>query len=416
MAQWIGEGLTAARRRPVPKNGGARRLTVAQYRNTLRELLLLDDDLSDILPPDAVSRDGFVNNHETLALSPLMLETYFEIAERALQRCIVDPRTKPVIQNFRVELGAAINMEPCPDPLILGADSLLLNNNDFLVTQTTPNKPFEFTPFQMRTKYRFIEGYRGNDTVRGWREFDSIYHAVFACMRGAHGYPKGAAYSTIPEGLLLRPAIPSAELFGVESTYGPKANFKISLRELPNHGRFRVTVVASKYDDGLLLDPRDKPCSESSEAIAWNVTGESGSVMIPADGIYQCDVYHTSADNRRPELTLALGSRSFVGTLRQPAFLAVRLSAGELRVDCGSNGSAIDRIVLTRLTDDHDVAKRFASFERRVPKLGVHLGLRRDCGSTLNRVGHIQEVSSTAPQSFVFEGRDSQFPSPDVEK
>ncbi len=32
----------------------------------------------------------------------------------------------------------------------------------------------------MPTKYRFIEGYQGNGTVRGWRDFDSIYHAVFA--------------------------------------------------------------------------------------------------------------------------------------------------------------------------------------------------------------------------------------------
>src|SRR5574340_163669 len=73
-------------------------------------------------------------------------------------------------------------------------------------------------------------------------------------MRGAEGYPKGLAYQTVPEGLLLRPAIPSDELFQVDSTYGPKANFKISLRELPDRGRFRVTVKAAKYDDGLLLD------------------------------------------------------------------------------------------------------------------------------------------------------------------
>jgi hypothetical protein len=79
----------------------------------------------------------------------------------------------------------------------------------------------------MQTKYRFIEGYAGNHKVRGWREFDSIYHAVFACMRGKRGYPKGDAYSTVPQGLLLRPAIPSDEIFGSDG-YG-KANFKISL-------------------------------------------------------------------------------------------------------------------------------------------------------------------------------------------
>ena len=89
----------------------------------------------------------------------------------------------------------------------------------------------------MRTKYEFIEGYVGNDTVRGWRKYDSIYHSVFACMRGTPGYPKGQAYQVVPEGLLLRPAIPSPEIFGQSNTYGPMANFKISLRELPEQGQ-----------------------------------------------------------------------------------------------------------------------------------------------------------------------------------
>ena len=79
-----------------------------------------------------------------------------------------------------------------------------------------------------------------------------------ACA-ATRGYPKGNAYSTVPQGLLLRPAIPTDEIFGGDSTYGPKANFKISLRELPDHGRFRVTVTAAKYNDGLLLDPGIRP-------------------------------------------------------------------------------------------------------------------------------------------------------------
>ena len=86
MVEWINQALEAARSRPMPKNGGVRRLTVAQYRNTLRELLLLEEDLTDVLPPDAVSRDGFLNNKETLQLSPLLLEAYFEIAEKALKQ------------------------------------------------------------------------------------------------------------------------------------------------------------------------------------------------------------------------------------------------------------------------------------------------------------------------------------------
>src|SRR5512134_1913754 len=43
MVQWITRALEVARSRPTPKNGLVRRLTVSQYRNTLRELLMLDD-------------------------------------------------------------------------------------------------------------------------------------------------------------------------------------------------------------------------------------------------------------------------------------------------------------------------------------------------------------------------------------
>src|SRR5262249_346066 len=150
---------------------------------------------------------------------------------------------------------------PLTEKLLLGADNMLLENPDFTVTQVTPVKPFAFEPLLMRTNYRFIEGYRGNDTVRGWREFDSIYHAVFADIRGSRGYPKGNPYDMVPQGLLLRPAIPNDELFDAEGTYGPKANFKLSVRELPDAGRFRVTVTAVKYNDALLLDSGAPPQS-----------------------------------------------------------------------------------------------------------------------------------------------------------
>jgi len=636
MVEWIEQALNVARSRPRPKNGLVRRLTVAQYRNTLRELLQLEDDLTDALPPDAVSRDGFLNNKETLQLSPLSLEAYFEIAEQALDRCLVDVNSKPTIQNFRVDLGASINPQPCPDDLILGADSLLLDNKDVLVTQLTADKPFAFEPFRMRTKYRFIEGYAGNDTVRGWREYDSIYHAVFACMRGTGGYPKGNAYSTVPQGLLLRPAIPADN-----STYGPQANFKISLRELPDDGRFRVTVTAAKYDDGLLLDPGTPPQSpDQPQAVICRDPQTPHNVVIQQPGIYQVDVHtarretpapdasrladvligawpmdgNATSNPDRPELTgrllgsarfvrspfgqavsldgdsvviphhealnvgggdftvaawinprhlqqaglvclgkqnwthgwyldmpdnhgvlrietfgpdnqsngsvtsrrgeirnnawqhvaavvrrgerqtrlyvngyvvakgtigpanldnprvdlhlgriqdaqpfrgqlddvrlyrraldeteiqalvapgkrfvppadkpqdvtLALGERQFSGTLRQPALLAVRLPAGKLVVNAQHTGSTeLDRIVFTPLAAEHEIARRFETFERRSPRLSVHLGLRRDCGSTLAQVATAQTVSAGELSRFAFTGAIQDFPSPDVEK
>ncbi len=631
---WIDRNLELARLRPAPKNGLVRRLTVSQYRNTLRELLLIDDDLTRILPPDAVSKDGFLNNKDTLQLSPLLTESYFEIAEEALNRAIVDPKTAPSIQNFRVDLGARVNPAPISDRLVLGAGSQLLKNEDVLVTQLTPQKPFRYQPFFMRTKYRFIEGYQGNDTVRGWRDFDSIYHAIFADMRGSGGYPKGEAYSTVPQGLLLRPAIPNDEQFEGDGTYGPKANFKISLRELPDHGRFRVTVTAAKYNDGLLLDRGGTPRPSSADAIVWREPKTPGNVTIPAPGIYQVDLYadlngdppspetsrladglalHLTLDGdraepaelqanakrvpspfgnavsltagadavfvnpsdtlglgtsdftvaawirpgesrrgpivamggalgapgwllsiegrgvlrlqtigfdvpttvvssgpdaikagdwqhvaavgnratketrlyvngylvgrgtigsgsvdlptaslmlgrtpagqpyrgeldevriyhralehrevqglvepgkqfvkappRRPEtITLSLGDRQFVGTVN-PAFLTLRLEAGPLPIAAQINGfGVLDHVVFTPLADSDPAAKAFLAFEKRVPRLGVHLGFRRDCGSTFGRVGTPQTVSSTNLASYVFEDAIRNFPAPEVEK
>ncbi len=637
MGDWITQALDAAWSRPAPKNGMVRRLTVAQYRNTLRELLRLEDDLTESLPPDAVSSDGFVNNKDTLQLSPLLLEAYFDVAADALNRAIVDPKSKPTIQNFRVDLGASINPQPFPEQLVLGANSLLLDNKDFVVTQPRPAKPFAFDPFAMRTKYRFIEGYQGNDTVRGWREYDSIYHAVFACMRGTNGYPKGSAYSTVPQGLLLRPAIPNDELFEAEGTYGPKANFKISVRELPDNGRFRVTVVAAKYNDGLLLDPGSPAAAAGSGAVICRDPKTPQKVSVAKPGIYQVDVYaaprkdtpvapdssrlsdglagswpldgttpgslegnarfvespfakaisldgdgdavvvprddsmnvgegdftvaawihprqlrrsgivglgpygwahgwyldmpdnkgvlriettgpdnlsnggvssppgvlrpdawqHVAAVIRRgknesrlyvngypvakgeigpanldnpkmnlhlgripaahqfqgeldevrlyrralgeaeiqallqpgrqfvqappPEkpqdVTLTLGDRQFSGKLEQPAFVVVRLAAGALPIQTQYAGvTGLDRVVLTPVAADTEAARRFQAFEKRSPRVGVHLGLRRDCGSTLAPVGAPQTVSSTKLTRFVFEGAIRNFSSPEVEK
>ncbi|HWA99932.1 MAG TPA: LamG-like jellyroll fold domain-containing protein, partial [Pirellulales bacterium] len=306
MIGWIDTALNVARVRPRPKNGLVRRLTVAQYRNTLRDLLKIDDDLTEILPPDAVSRDGFLNNSQTLQLSPLLLEAYFQIADEALNRAIVDPSKKPSIQNFRMEFGSAINPEPCRDRLVLGALSVLLKNDDFVVTQPVPEKPFPFEPMRMRTKWRFIEGYIGNGTIREWRDFDSIYHAVFACMRGSVGYSKGEPFSISREGLLLRPAVPTDTY-----TYGPSANFKIALREFPNHGQFRVTVTAAKYDDGLLLEPGNKPKrKDAPRAVVWNNPKGPRSLLINEPGIYQVDV-HT----RLVELAKADASRLGEGLL-----------------------------------------------------------------------------------------------------
>ena len=433
LSEWITASVATARARDTKKNGSVRRLTVSQYRNTLKTLLGLQEDLTDSLPPDGISREGFTNQSHTMVLSPLQVESYFDIAQRALDLCIVDENTPPVIQNFRMDLGTSINAQPCPDNLVLGANSELLKNADVLVTELKPAKPFAFQPFSMRTSYDFIEGYVGNDTIRQWKKFESIYHSVFACVRGTPGYPKGQAHQVVPEGLLLRPAIPSPEIFGQSNTYGPMANFKISLRELPDQGNFRVTVRAARYADALLLNagsPVQVPVDGTSVSADLSTSPQT-TVTIPEPGIYQLDVYCVPGA-AAGEFQLTFGERQVSGQLYEAKssedgsqakqevaapFMLVRLSAGELHVKAryGDN-SRLRRLVWNRLPDTHEQAQRFTIFEKRSPSVGVYLGLRRDCGSTLTPVGPPQPVRSDELQTYVFQGAINDFPSPDVEK
>ncbi|MBC7816611.1 MAG: DUF1592 domain-containing protein, partial [Planctomycetaceae bacterium] len=290
-----------------------------------------------------------------------------------------------------------------------------------------------------------------NDTIRAWKKFDSIYHSVFACVRGTPGYPKGDAHQAVPGGLLLRPAIPSPEIFGQSNTYGPMANFKISLRELPEQGNFRVTVKAARYDDALLLDagspvatlaksvgetpenPRSGERGYGLSVVADLSASPEATITIPQDGIYQVDV-HCAAGKSQGLLSLELDERRFAGQLmesnpkpvddkdakapdQQTAFLLVRLSAGELKLKARYGDNArLRRIVFSRLNDDSELVQRFKKFEQRSPSLGVYLGLRRDCGSTLTQVGGPRPVSNGELQEFVFEGAINDFPTPDVEK
>ena len=641
LVKWIESEIAAARSRNSEKNGSIRRLTVAQYRNTLQDLLGIQDELTDILPADGVSEDGFLNNQETLLLSPLLLESYFEIAAKGLDLAIVDPSQKPVIQTFRMDLGEEINANPEKDNLILGANSMLLRNQDFEVIELTPEKPFQYEQFLMQRKFRFVEGYQGNATVRGWREYDSIYHAVFACVRGTPGYPKGLAYQSLPEGFALRPAIPSPEIFGQSSTYGPQSNFKISLRELPDSGRFRVTVKAAKYEDALLLEHSHPTAGTAKQdTIAVQNSADGQIVTVPESGTYQIDAYSAppslagvktdasklnealvgywsfndtltttpedenltgdlednaklvdspfskalSVDGQndsfvvpyhesmnvadrsftisvwiRPteirqggiiclggygythgflfdipndkggirvetannqsmhngtiesppgmirvnqwqhltaviipgteesrlyvngfqvakgrinkadlanknarlhigriegaqqfkgdidevrfyrralaeaeikalltggeqfilpppvepaELTVHVDHRQFTASLKTPAFAALYLEKGEHNVRADFKGATPVQLYLTPLSKDHETAKQFTAFSKRAPRIGVHVGLRRDCGSTLDRVGEPVAVAGTDLQDFIFEGAMANYPNP----
>lgn len=68
-----------------------RRLNRREYHNTIRDLLGVDFNVSDLFPADGSGGAGFDTNGETLYVPPVLMERYLEAAQQILDRVIVTP-------------------------------------------------------------------------------------------------------------------------------------------------------------------------------------------------------------------------------------------------------------------------------------------------------------------------------------
>jgi hypothetical protein len=101
------EALTAWIRKTAAQSANGRvvmrRLNRAEYANTVRDLLGVEIDLADLLPPDT-STNGFDNNAESLHTSSYLLRSYLDAADRVLDEAIVN-ESKPwqVKKRFHIK-------------------------------------------------------------------------------------------------------------------------------------------------------------------------------------------------------------------------------------------------------------------------------------------------------------------------
>jgi hypothetical protein len=100
IVDWVTAQLKRAAE--VRRNTGGhvvlRRLTRYEYRNTMRDLLGVDLDFAQNLPPEPNSVDGFKNNGASLGISPLQIEYYLKAARDALAKAIVTGEKPKVIK------------------------------------------------------------------------------------------------------------------------------------------------------------------------------------------------------------------------------------------------------------------------------------------------------------------------------
>lgn len=110
--EWIGQQVDHVERLRRQKEGRVvlRRLNREEYANTLRDLLGIELDLSDLMPPET-STTGFDNDAEQLHTSSFLMSNYLDAADRALDEAIAN-EPEPWILKKRFDIRDEKSVKP----------------------------------------------------------------------------------------------------------------------------------------------------------------------------------------------------------------------------------------------------------------------------------------------------------------
>jgi hypothetical protein len=99
LTDWINSQVTAAAsRRKAEGRVVLRRLNRAEYQNTIRDLLGIELDLTELLPQETGAH-GFDNVGEALHTSSFLMERYLEAADKALAVAIANDAKPPLVKK-----------------------------------------------------------------------------------------------------------------------------------------------------------------------------------------------------------------------------------------------------------------------------------------------------------------------------
>ena len=112
VVKWISERAGAAEtaRRATEGRVVLRRLNRAEYANTVRDLLGVEVDLTDLLPLDT-STSGFDNSAEALHTSSYLLRSYLDAADRVLNEAIAN-QPQPWLLKKRFDIRQEKSVKP----------------------------------------------------------------------------------------------------------------------------------------------------------------------------------------------------------------------------------------------------------------------------------------------------------------
>ena len=118
----------AAQAKVNPGRATLHRMNRAEYQNSVRDLLSLDMDVAQLLPPDDESY-GFDNNADVLGVSPVLLEQYVNASAKVARLAVGDPTIGPVASTYRTrpDLSQINRMDGMP----LGTRGGLVTTHNF---------------------------------------------------------------------------------------------------------------------------------------------------------------------------------------------------------------------------------------------------------------------------------------------
>jgi hypothetical protein len=105
LTTWISQHAAAAETAASASRGRVvmRRLSRAEYKNTVRDLLGVDVELDDVLPEDALT-GGFDNSAEALHISSYLMDGYLEAAARVIDAAVAGgPQPWTIKKRFDVK-------------------------------------------------------------------------------------------------------------------------------------------------------------------------------------------------------------------------------------------------------------------------------------------------------------------------
>ncbi|MEM7476640.1 MAG: DUF1592 domain-containing protein [Planctomycetota bacterium] len=108
LVEWIRENLDRALESIKGSSKGIvmRRINNAEYAYTMTDLLGLELDYAKDLPPDPVSKDGFLNNGQSLGMSSMQLQVYLRNARAALEKVLVEgEQPERIVETIKENCG-----------------------------------------------------------------------------------------------------------------------------------------------------------------------------------------------------------------------------------------------------------------------------------------------------------------------